>query len=109
MRCGRDAQECYVAVSYQQFAEDIRRAWAGLLARSDVRERDKRDMHRALIIQQMVGQDSQHAPLQINRDSQAFAGDAFENKQTAINCGNQPEKPAVDHVLRKLLRSTSLH
>lgn len=104
LRCGKEPEICYVKSHYQNFAEDVRREWAGLLGRPDVNERDKQTMHKALIVQEMLGLQSQHVPVQINKDSQQFAGDGYENRQTAANYGNHVE-PSV---LRKLMNSTNL-
>lgn len=103
-RCGTTPEHCYVESHYQNFAEDVRREWAGMLARPDVRESDKQNMHKALIVQQMLGMQSQHVPVQINQDSQAFAGDGYENRQTALNYGNHAEPALVS----KLLNSTNM-
>lgn len=99
LRCGRDPQECYVASHYTNFAEDVRRALAGLLARADVADRDKQDIHRALIIQQMMGAQSQHVPTQVSRDSQQFAGDPFENREMAKTYGSHPEPSLVSKLM----------
>jgi hypothetical protein len=104
LRCGRDPQDCYVASHYTNFAEDVRRAMAGLLARRDVSEKDKQDIHRALIIQQMLGMHSQHVPVQLARDSQQFAGDPVEVRQMATTYGNHAD-PA--QLRRALLNSTA--
>lgn len=104
LRCGRDPQDCYVATHYSNFAEDVRKAWAGLLARPDVSAKHKQDIHHALIAQQMLGMISQHVPFQIARDSQLFAGDAYENRQLAAAHGNHAEPSMVD----RLMRSTAL-
>jgi hypothetical protein len=98
-RLGRDPQECYVASHYQNFAEDVRTTLAGLLARHDVTDRDKEQIHKALIVQQMLGEASQHTPAQLQKDSQQFAGDGYEVKQTAINFGNAPDQPAIQRLL----------
>lgn len=103
-RCGLDPQICYVKSHYQNFAEDVRREWAGLLALPHVTERDKQTMHKALIVQEMLGLHSQHVPVQINKDSQQFAGDGYENRQTAANYGNHAEPSLV----KKLLNSSNL-
>ena len=98
-RCGADPQLCYVNSHYQNFAEDVRRELAGLLARPDVREADKQQIHKALIVQQMIGMNSQITPLQLNKDSQQFAGDRFEVKQIATTYGNHPEPSMIDRLL----------
>jgi hypothetical protein len=104
-RCGKDLQICYVESHYQNFAEDVRAALAGLLARPDVSEFDKQRIHKALIVQQVLGMNSQNTPVQLQKDSQTFAGDRFENKQTAINFGNAPDQSAM----QRLLGSTTIH
>jgi hypothetical protein len=104
-RCGKDPQICYVESHYQNFAEDVRRALAGALARPDVPEFQKQRVHKALIVQQMLGENSQHTPVQLAKDSQTFAGDRFENKQTAINFGNAPDQTAI----QRLMGSTTIH
>src|ERR1700742_1314154 len=71
-RCGKDPQLCYVESHYQNFAEDVRAGLAGLLARPDVPERDKARIHKALIVQEMLGMVSQHTPIQLQKDSQTF-------------------------------------
>jgi hypothetical protein len=103
--CKTDPQVCYVESHYQNFAEDVRAMMAGMLARPDVTEFDKQRIHKALIVQQMLGECSQHTPVQLQKDSQAFAGDGYENKQTATNFGNTPDQSA----LAKLLGSTTVH
>src|ERR1700721_992227 len=79
-RCGSDPQLCYVESHYQNFAEDVRRELAGLLARPDVREKDKEQIQKALCDQQ-------------------FAGDPFEVKQIATTYGNHAEPSLVDKLL----------
>lgn len=103
-RCGKDPQICYVESHYQNFAEDVRSALAGLLARHDVAEHDKQRIHKALVVQEILGIDSQHVPVQLKKDSQQFAGDGYENKQTASTFGNHVEQS----MMRKLMNSTNL-
>jgi hypothetical protein len=98
-RCGKDPQLCYVETHYQNFAEDVRGHLASLLARRDVAEHDKQQIHRALIIQQMMGMNSQHVPVQLQKDSQQYAGDGYEVKQTALNFGNQVEQSQLQRLL----------
>lgn len=98
-RCGADPAECYVVSHYQNFAEDVRAALAGLLARPDVKEADKQTIHRALIVQQMLGMNSQHVPVQISRDSQQFAGDPFEVRETAKTFGNHVEPSMIQKLM----------
>lgn len=102
-RCGTDPQICYIESHYTNFAEDVRRELAGLLARPDVKERDKEQIHKALIVQEILGMTSQHTPVQLHRDSQQFAGDGHEVKKTALNFGNHVEQSAID----KLLNTTA--
>jgi hypothetical protein len=104
-RCGRDPQVCYVETHYLNFAEDVRKIWAGLLARPDVTERDKETIHKALIVQEVLGLHSQHVPVQLSKDSQQFAGDPFEVKETAKTFGNHVD-PSL---LSKILGSTRIH
>ena len=98
-RCGADPQECYVASHYQNFAEDVRSALAGLLARPDVREEDKQTIHKALIVQQALGMNSQHTPVQLGKDSQQFAGDRFEVKELAKAFGDHSPRSMVDRLM----------
>lgn len=98
-RCGKDPQLCYVETHYQNFAEDVRRELAGLLGRSDVREKDKEQMHKALVVQEILGMNSQHTPVQLNKDSQQFAGDGHEVRQIAGTFGNLPEQSLIDRLL----------
>lgn len=98
-RCGADPQLCYVNSHYQNFAEDVRRELAGLLARPDVKDADKEQIHKALIVQEMLGMTSQHTPVQLNKDSQQFAGDGYEIKQIATTYGNHPEPSMIDRLL----------
>lgn len=98
-RCGCDPQLCYVESHYQNFAEDVRRELAGLLARPAVTEHDKQQIHKALIVQQMLGMNSQTTPLQLNKDSQQFAGDPFEVKQITTTYGHHPEPSTIDRLL----------
>lgn len=104
-RCGQDPQICYVETHYLNFAEDVRRAWAGLLARSDVSDKDKETIHKALIVQEMLGLESQATPIQLNKDSQQFAGDPFEVRETAKNYGTHAEPSLIN----RLMNSTKVH
>ena len=104
-RCGKDPQVCYVESHYQNFAEDVRAALAGLLGRPDVRETDKQRIHRALVVQEMLGLQSQHVPVQLRKDSQQFAGDSYENKQTLATFGKHIE-PSL---MSRLMNSTKIH
>lgn len=99
-RCGKDPQLCYVETHYQNFAEDVRRILAGLLARPDVREKDKEQIHKALCVQEILGAHSQHTPVQLHKDSQQFAGDGYEVKQISTTYGNHPEPSQIDRLLR---------
>lgn len=102
-RCGADPQLCYVESHYQNFAEDVRAALAGLLARPDVKEADKERIHKALVVQEILSLNSQHTPVQLGRDSQQFAGDRHEVRQIASTYGNHPEPSLIN----KLLNSTA--
>lgn len=104
-RCGKDPQYCYVESHYQNFAEDVRAALAGLLGRPDVREKDKEQIHKALVVQEILGLESQHVPVQLKKDSQQFAGDGYENKSIVSKFGNHVE-PSM---MSKLMNSTKLH
>ena len=64
-----------------------------------VREADKQQIHKALIVQQMIGMNSQLTPLQLTKDSQQFAGDGHEVKQIATTYGNHPEPSMIDRLL----------
>jgi len=81
-RCGADPQLCYVESHYQNFAEDVRRELAGLLAQPHVRDKDKEQIHKALCVQEILGANSQHTPVQLNKDSQQFAGDRFGSSRS---------------------------
>lgn len=106
VQCGGvDPQVCYVSSHYQNFAEETRIALAGLLARHDVTEHDKQRIHRALIVQQMFSEMSQHTPVQLLADSQTFAGDPHEVKKTAENFGNAPDQTAIN----QFMGSTAIH
>lgn len=98
-RCGSEPVECYVASHYQNFAEDVRRHLAGLLARADVRETDKDTIHKALCVQDMLGANSDHTPVQINKDSQQFAGDPFEVKEIVKTYGAHAEPSMVNRLM----------
>lgn len=102
-RCGVEPVEAYIVSHYQNFAEDVRRELAGLLARPDVKEADKETIHKALIVQEMLGMTSQHTPVQLQKDSQQFAGDAFETKDIAKVFGNRVEPSAI----QRLMNSTA--
>lgn len=102
-RCGSDPQLCYVESHYQNFAEDVRRELAGLLAQPHVREKDKEQIHKALCVQEILGAHSQHTPVQLNKDSQQFAGDPFEVKQIATTYGKHAEPSQI----QKLLSTTA--
>lgn len=98
-RCGKDPQICYVESHYTNFAEDVRRELAGLLGRNDVKERDKEQIHKALVVQEILGMYSQHTPVQLHKDSQQFAGDAHEVRKTALDFGNHVEQSKIDELL----------
>ena len=98
-RCGADPVECYVASHYQNFAEDVRRELAGLLARPDVKEKDKEQIHKALCVQEILGANSDHTPVQIQKDSQQFAGDPFEVREIAKVYGNHAEPSMIDRLM----------
>lgn len=98
-RCGHDPQLCYVESHYQNFAEDVRRELAGLLGRPDVKERDKEQIHKALCVQEILGANSQHTPVQLHKDSQQFAGDGYEVKQIATTYGNHAEPSMINKLL----------
>lgn len=102
-RCGKDPQLCYVETHYQNFAEDVRRGLAGLLGRPDVPEKDKERIHKALVVQEILGMNSQHTPVQLSKDSQQFAGDRHEVKQIATTYGNHAEQSLI----QKLLSTTA--
>lgn len=102
-RCGAEPVECYVASHYQNFAEDVRRLLAGLLARPDVREKDKETIHKALCVQEILGAHSQHTPVQIQKDSQQFAGDSFEVKEIVKTYGKHAEPSQI----ARLMNSTA--
>lgn len=104
LRCGVAPEIAYVESHYQNFAEDVRKAWAGLLARPDVTAKDKETIHKALIIQEMLGLQSQHVPIQLARDSQQFAGDPYEVRETAKTYGNHVEPSSI----KRFMNSTSL-
>lgn len=103
-RCGRTPQECYVESHYQNFAEDVRTEYARLLALPHVKEADKYRMHQAIIVQQVLGMDSQNTPVQMGRDSQQFHGDSFEVKEIVKNYGTHAEPSLID----KLMNSTDM-
>lgn len=98
-RCGADPQLCYVESHYQNFAEDVRRELAGLLARPDVKEKDKEQIHKALVVQEILGMNSQHTPVQLHKDSQQFAGDGYEVKQIATTYGDHAEPSLIEKLL----------
>lgn len=98
-RCGAEPVECYVASHYQNFAEDVRRLLAGCLARTDVTEKDKQQIHKALCVQEILGVHSQHTPVQIQKDSQQFAGDAFEVKEIVKTYGKHAEPSMIDRLM----------
>lgn len=98
-RCGKDPQLCYVETHYQNFAEDVRSGLAGLLSRSDVPEKDKETIHKALVVQEILALNSQNTPIQLRKDSQQFAGDRYEVKQIAATYGNKPESSSIDKLL----------
>jgi len=105
LRCGVDPQEAFVASQYDKFAEDVRSGWAALLARPDVSEHHKQTIHKALIVQQTLGMESQHTPIQVAKDSQQFAGDPFEVKEIAKTYGTHAE----ESLIKRLMNSTALH
>lgn len=98
-RLGKDPQDCYVASHYQNFAEDVRGALAGLLARPDVREEDKATIHKALCVQEILGANSQHTPVQIAKDSQQFSGDGFEVREIAKTFGSHSDPSMIARLM----------
>jgi hypothetical protein len=98
-RCGADPQICYVESHYQNFAEDVRRELAGLLALPHVREKDKETIHKALIVQETLGMFSQNTPVQLHKDSQQFAGDRFEVKEIVKTYGKHAEPSMIDRLM----------
>lgn len=98
-RLGKDPQLCYVESHYQNFAEDVRSGLAGLLARNDVAEKEKQQIHKALVVQEMLSISSQNTPVQLRKDSQQFAGDRYENRQITTTYGNHPDRSTIDKLL----------
>jgi hypothetical protein len=62
-------------------------------------------MHQALIVQAVLGAQSQETPIQMAPGTQQFEGEKFENKQIAAAFGERAE-PSL---MRKLLSTTAVH
>lgn len=105
-RCGTDPQTCFVESQYEKFIEDVRSHYAHLLTQPHVAEADKQKMHQALIVQAMLGANSQRIPIQVTRDSQNFAGDRFENREIASVHGNHVEPSMVARLMNSTAHST---
>lgn len=103
-RVGKDPQLFFVEQIRLHFAEHVRRVLAGMLADPKVREADKRRIHRALIIQSMMGEWSQYAPVQLAPGTQQFEGDKYENRQIAEKWGTRPGEKLVNKLMNGTAR-----
>jgi hypothetical protein len=105
LRSGRDAQLCFVDAQWTHFVEHVRSIYAQMLISEKVSEPDKYRIHQALIVQAMLGAQSQEVPIQLAPGTQQFEGEKYENKQIAASFGERPE-PAL---ISKLMNSTRIH
>ena len=105
LRCGADPQLCYIESHYTNYIEEVIKIYGGLLERNDVTQKDKDDIYMCLNVQAELGQFSQHTPLQVSRDSQAFYGDSYEHREIAKTYGTHAESSLIN----KLMTSTKLH
>jgi hypothetical protein len=105
LRAGRDAQMCFVEAQWGHFVEHVRMLYAQMLTDPKVSEADKYRMHQALIVQAVLGAQSQETPIQMAPGTQQFEGEKFENKQIAAAFGERAE-PSL---MRKLLSTTAVH
>jgi hypothetical protein len=103
LRVGRDPQAVFVAQSWKHFVEHVRSLYCEMLTSPKISEDDKDRIHKALIIQAMLGARSQAAPIQLAPNTQQFEGDKFENREIAKTYGEHAE-PSL---MRKLLSSTA--
>jgi hypothetical protein len=105
LRSGRDAQLCFVDAQWTHFVEHVRSLYADMLTWPQVAEQDKHKIHQALIVQAMLGAQSQNVPVQLAPGTQQFEGEKFENKHIAQTFGERAE-PSL---MNKLMTSTKLH
>lgn len=103
LRAGRDAQLCFVDAQWGHFVEHVRALYADMLSSPKVSEDDKHKIHQALIIQAVLGDRSQNAPVQMAPGSQQFHGEKYENNKIAENFGAYAE-PSL---MAKLMGSTA--
>lgn len=103
LRAGRDPQLVFVEQQWTHFVEHVRSLYAQMLASPRVTEEDKARMHKALIVQAVLGQESQAVPVQVAPGTQQFEGEKYENRAIAQSFGTHAE-PSL---LAKLMGSAS--
>lgn len=103
LRAGRDPQMCFVDAQWGHFVEHVRSLYAQMLTSPRVSEEDKYRMHQALVVQAMLGAESQNTPIQMAPGTQQFEGEKFENKQIASTFGEYAE-PSL---MKRLLSTTA--
>lgn len=103
LRAGRDPQMCFVDAQWGHFVEHVRALYAQMLTSPRVAEDDKYRMHQALIVQAMLGAQSQNTPVQLAPGTQQFEGEKYENKQINAAFGEYAE-PSL---MKKLLGTTA--
>lgn len=103
LRAGRDPQMVFVEQQWTHFVEHVRSLYAQMLTSPKVAEEDKAKIHKALIVQAVLGQQSQHAPVQMAPGTQQFEGEKYENRQISAQFGEYAE-PAL---LAKLMSGTA--
>lgn len=105
-RSGRDPQLCFVDAQWTHFVEHVRSLYANMLASPKVSEDDKYRMHQALIVQAMLGAQSQDVPIQIAPGTQQFDGEKYENKQIAKTFGEHAEPSLMSKLMSSAAIST---
>lgn len=81
LRSGRDPQMCFVDAQWTHFVEHVRSLYAEMLTSPKISEPDKYRMHQALIVQAMLGAQSQQVPIQLAPGTQQFEGEKYENRK----------------------------
>ena len=103
LRAGRDPQLCFVEAQWKHFVEHVRSLYADMLTSPKVSEDDKYRIHQALIVQAMLGAQSQDIPIQVAPGTQQFVGEKYENKQIAQDYGERAEPSLI----KKLMTTTA--
>lgn len=103
LRAGRDPQLCFVDAQWGHFVEHVRSLYAEMLTSPRISEEDKYRIHQALIVQAVLGSNSQNAPVQMAPNTQQFVGEKYENNVIAKAFGEYAEPSLI----KKLMSTTA--